>query len=93
MKHSPEPWETCCPDCGGIDDKHGDSVASCYHQTNVLVCTTHVGDWDEEVMHANAARIVACVNACAGIPTEWLEQHVLAVEFRNTILGQREQKP
>lgn len=29
--------------------------------------------WSQEMHNANASRIVACVNACAGIPTETLK--------------------
>ena len=65
QKHSPEPWE--------IDDEYvqqGD-VAICH----VLSIDSDIeGDWVRgPITEANARRIVACVNACAGLPTEQLE--------------------
>lgn len=45
--------------------------------------------------HGNASRIVACVNACSGIPDEKLERiaHVLGhrVEFLSGLLYQRDE--
>ena len=68
MTHSPEPWE--CHDkgtefptiCKVRDD------GSCHEIAELTGCQgmTH----EERV--ANGERIVACVNACAGIPTEEL---------------------
>lgn len=37
--------------------------------TVAIVCIREVPDWNE----GNARRIVACVNACEGSSTEWLE--------------------
>jgi hypothetical protein len=33
------------------------------------------GDFTSPEAHANARRIVACVNACEGLPTELIEKH------------------
>ncbi len=65
-KHTPEPWHTA--ERSGfpfhIDDARGESVAM------MLADDDH----DEQRGLDNARRIVACVNACAGIPTEMLEE-------------------
>lgn len=64
-KHTPEPWRTA--ERSGfpfhIDDARGESVAM------MLADDDH----DEQRGLDNARRIVACVNACAGSSTEWLE--------------------
>ena len=70
-EHTPEPWQV-----SGIRIKiagrpflrvgpDGEDVA--------LVCYSDVKPGEHAASHADAARIVACVNACAGIPTERLE--------------------
>ena len=69
-KHTAEPWH-CKNKVGYVFGTDG--------QSHVLVA--NVGDFrDEELVpfsgerwQADANRIVACVNACAGIPTEQLE--------------------
>jgi len=77
MSHTPTPWRVT----GGLRMKYIESyigngqvqeVASC------MIC--EYGD-----LEANARRIVACVNACDGVPTEVLESGgigcVLSVEL------------
>ena len=66
-KHTPEPWilgractvvsDTPVPGMGGSD-------AVEYYGGHLI---------GESIVDANARRIVACVNACAGLPTEQLE--------------------
>ena len=58
-KHTPEPWE--------VTDKRFIRQSSGRRHVVARV----VGS---EEMEANARRIVACINACAGIPTEGLEK-------------------
>ena len=63
-KHTAEPWERMFPnDSDGYDsvaDSHGNGIFQ--------------GEYYEPTCSpADARRIVACVNACAGIPTEFLE--------------------
>jgi hypothetical protein len=66
MEHTKEPWE-----CG-----HGLPGIFVPHQIN------EDGDVDFDVIapkvssEANARRIVAAVNACQGMETEWLEEFV-----------------
>ena len=54
--HSPEPWrvEDYNSNCGYVFDANGDDI--------------HSGYFDGEMEHANAQRIVACVNFCMGLP-------------------------
>ncbi len=61
-KHSPEPWHYV-GDSGAIEDDEG------------VTCAEGWGPGDLEDL--NARRIVAAVNACAGISTEALESGAL----------------
>lgn len=65
-KHTPEPW---------IYIGNGDIVARsenyCGGEKDIASVFLTVNDEDEE----NASRIVACVNACAGLPTKWLKKN------------------
>ena len=64
-KHTPEPWRTD-EECGFPQDIH-DSKGNLF-----LRCGS---DFDNEIYgEANARRIVACVNACAGISQQYLEE-------------------
>ena len=86
-KHTPEPWRTA--ERSGfpfhIDDARGESVA-------VMLADD---DHDEQRGLDNARRIVACVNACAGIPNEQLEcdnvEFVRIFNERNTLKQQRDE--
>lgn len=56
--HTPEPWIYALPDA--------------HHEG--IICGQHGGTVvDGEFNEANARRIVACINACAGLTTEQLE--------------------
>ena len=66
--HTPEPWRVA----PGADYQSGLTVDA---GARGYVCDTGLGD---EPL-ANARRIVACVNACAGIPTEKLTPEVFNV--------------
>lgn len=64
MTHTAEPWKVWGRTVSGqkgllIEDRHGESIA-----------LVHEGGTNDE---ADARRIVACVNACKGIPTDVLE--------------------
>ena len=72
MKHCPEPWtrrpvpEDIPPYDDGYDrivDANGHHVATVPHNTPLD---------DNDHGPANTERITACVNACAGIPTDKL---------------------
>ena len=69
-KHTPEPWDI------GVSADNGlpcvDKVGSVF--VEICECWGGVDDKEEtEQSQANARRIVACINACAGIPTHELE--------------------
>ena len=63
--HTPEPWHL------SFDDANGLQI-----EADGLTCVLYVSaeDIDADMFRTeDARRIVACVNACAGIPTEALE--------------------
>jgi len=66
-KHTPEPWRAS--KTGRIKTNHENVVFS----DTIFTCkdTLHPDEF-EELAIANAKRIVECVNACAGIPSEIL---------------------
>jgi hypothetical protein len=57
MKHTPEPWKVDGGKCrNAIVHEFGQmAIAECWYR----------GNWENT--RANAARIVACINACAGM--------------------------
>ena len=61
MKHTPEPWR--------VDQRDKSWVICDENHSLTMISDDIFGAIDE----ANAARIVACVNACAGISNEQLE--------------------
>ena len=63
MKHSKEPWKA------DMDSLERVSIRG---SNGVLVAWCSYFDIGLETEYANAKRIVACVNACAGIPDEVL---------------------
>jgi hypothetical protein len=67
-KHTPEPWARSrrYPEAIYSSDDTGSIVAKCDHFTFT--------PRPEQERLANADRIVACVNACQGIPTSVLEK-------------------
>jgi hypothetical protein len=69
-KHSPEPWKSDDDDShGGIVDASGNPV--CWGD-DYAVDWRYFDDKSE-----NRRRVLTCVNACAGIPTEALESERL----------------
>lgn len=78
--HTKEPWNvldgirisaSIKNEIGGGSDSH------CVALTNKLM--------GAEVAEANARRIVACVNACDGIPTEYLEGEPSHIESKRML--------
>lgn len=67
-EHSKEPWEIYCPE----------PYDMIIHSENHRVCKVWLDDSPltdfNTLQCANARRIVACVNACAGVSTEALEK-------------------
>ena len=78
--HTPEPWGFYQTETTGIPpdpcpclviDTLGREIPS----TNPVICIISDISSLNKRDHANARRIVACVNACAGIETEKLEEN------------------
>jgi len=63
-KHTPEPWICRDNQHYNIGTSEGYAIADMAFEYSSL---------GQEELKANARRIVACVNACAGIPTDQLE--------------------
>lgn len=81
-KHTPEPWS--------VDPDSTDYYASILDADGAD--TILLGDYvDWWMTKANARRIVACVNACAGIETGHLEKYGLP-DFAQKIFDLREQR-
>lgn len=78
-KHTPEPWRIEC-DAADRNVIRGGAEEK---PTTVIV----VDSWVKE---ANARRIVAAVNACAGIATETLEREGEFVRAKSYTLMQNE---
>jgi hypothetical protein len=74
MNHTKEPWKTGRGDCHTI---YGPKIAG--HEQKVAICPTQDGERDYPSVQVffNAQRIAACVNACAGIPTEALNNGII----------------
>jgi len=67
-KHTPEPWELNKTTDGlSITSKNG-VIVNCY--------SVSISDYNHDIPKANAARIIECVNALAGIddPKKWVEE-------------------
>jgi len=73
MSHSPEPWKIAATP-PGHEGEGRDHLCWIQDSSGYFVAETEYADRVEEVARADAERIVACVNACKGIPTEWLEK-------------------
>jgi hypothetical protein len=72
-EHTKEPWEVCDLAPSGNPYWRGDGTEISSAMGRIADCLLNTfRDIDE--CRANAARIVACVNACAGIPTDQLSQ-------------------
>ena len=70
MSHTPEPWAASDSPYGAII-----STASRELRQSWCVSTGDTGrNYSDEIAVANARRIVACVNACAGIEATVLEK-------------------
>jgi len=71
-KHTQEPWKVC----HWKDDRRGFEIAD-RNQNRVGF----------DMTEANARRIVACVNACRGLPTDELEQKGLVAAVGTQLLA------
>ena len=84
--HSPEPWRTSWEHESVVELASGDLALSLDGKwtgsdvTVAKVLLPFLGE--QQTMRANARRIVACVNACAGISTEALEAKATEIKGR-----------
>ena len=79
QNHTPEPWRTD-KECGFPQD---------IHDANGLLFLRCGSDFENQIYgEANARRIVACVNACAGIRTEALEHRVHLLKAEDAQLAE-----
>ncbi len=86
MSHTPEPWR--------INPKYSMSVEAVSDGQGINIiaeCSDPDGIRTAGEDVANARRIVACVNAAAGIPTEQLEARSVQAGFVTNLLNQRDE--
>ena len=72
MNHSPEPWKVAA--------KHDSKIGTRSHIEDAngrLVCFVPAGPYYEAIGLVNMSRIVACLAACRGIPSNKLESDLL----------------
>lgn len=79
-EHTKEPWHVVDADIGDATTRYIDDEPGADGERDYYLATVEHGDPVE--LEANARRIVACVNACAGISNEALE----AAAIRNGIV-------
>ena len=81
--HTPEPWKPAPHYLSILGDPKRDG-----YDDVVIIADCEVRDAaapPSDQQEANLARIVACVNACAGIPTEQLQGADLAAVIKHAI--------
>ena len=84
-QHTPEPWAIDPDDRPNM--QWNNHIVSEANQDIAICFMAHDGTEDNECGEANARRIVACVNACAGYATEELEQATLDKRHRHEIIA------
>lgn len=82
-KHTPEPWKLYRND-QSVGDAVGHAVCDVWPRGDDKIAS--------EEGKANARRIVACVNACRGLPTDEMEKSGLASAFGNQMLELEQQR-
>lgn len=82
-KHTPEPWVVSC---GAIFRQGGSASIAATHGADAFDgrATNQIALHDRQC--ADARRIVACVNACRGLPTDELEQKGLVTAVGTRLL-------
>lgn len=83
MSHTKEPWAISRDQRQGYE--WNNHIVSASDPNQAICFMTHDNTPDNEEGEANARRIVACVNACAGCATESLE--LAPVGFFNSSYG------
>lgn len=89
MEHTKEPWQVSRVASLNIETEDGVSVASCGGRSDNRIDPEYL--YNE--LQQNARRIVACVNACAGILNNELESisYAQLLESHNYIQLQRDE--
>ncbi|WP_439829962.1 hypothetical protein [Aeromonas veronii] len=82
IKHTPEPWQV-------HQDASGDVFIS---SAETSFHIAEIGSEDDEAVIPDARRIVACVNACRGLPTDELEQKGLVAAVGTQLLEADQQR-
>lgn len=82
IKHTPEPWQV-------HQDASGDVFVS---SAKTSFHIAEIGSEDDEAVIPDARRIVACVNACRGLPTDELEQKGLIAAVGTQLLEADQQR-
>lgn len=77
-KHTPEPWKLCRND-QSVGDARGYAVCDVWPRGDDQLASEEGED--------NARRIVECVNACRGLPTDELEQKGLVAAVGTQLLA------
>lgn len=77
IKHTPEPWQV-------HQDASGDVFIS---SAETSFHIAEIGSEDDEAVIPDARRIVVCVNACRGLPTDELEQKGLVAAVGTQLLA------
>lgn len=87
MKHTPEPWSVAEEsfDNDGIHE----SVIRGLDGRAAIAVTLEFGENNPGMREANARRIVACVNACAGASIESLEEVALHAHPHSAVIAVR----
>lgn len=73
-RHTPEPWNynqatnVIWADTYDIEK---------YKGNDAVICQPYNRNIASDEMEANAARVVACVNACKNVPNEWLQSNAV----------------
>jgi hypothetical protein len=60
-----------------------------YKDSDAIICNMSVQTVQPDEAHANARRIIACVNACKNVPNEWLQENAVyaLIEERDRLHG------
>lgn len=82
IKHTPEPWQV-------HQDASGDVFIS---SAKTSFHIAEIGSEGDEAVIPDARRIVACVNACRGLPTDELEQKGVVAAVGTQLLGLESQR-
>ena len=89
IKHTPEPWQLLPEECDRPYIRIRGTVLGCRYKIANVITPFYEGAHHREAeeTRANARRIVACVNACRGLPTDELERKGLVAAVGTELLA------